>query len=923
MKEVLLAQDLNTKVQLIHPQAVDNRVELGLEKIAASLKKCGIAVEHISEDDIDRKNIGTDAQDYAIYAASAGNSELIDYLAESDLLIYHQGKPGQEGFYLSSCTSRLTVIAGGCRTGALYGCLELAERIEELGGLPVDLAFADAPAMKLRGPAIGLQKTKLEPPRQTYEYPITPDRFPWFYDKTLWQDFLEMMLRQRCNVLYLWSGHPFASLVKVPEYPEALEVSEEEYQKNVELFSWLTAECDRRGIWVVLKFYNIHISLPFAEHHGIELHQSKPSALVADYTRKSIARFIEAYPHIGLMVCLGEALRGDQHKVDWCSDVILPGVLDGIELAQLEEHPPVIIRAHDCEPVSVMEAARKVYDNLYTMWKYNGESLTTWQQRGGWLKRHESLSSLDSTHIINVHVLANLEPFRFGSPKFIQRSIQSAFYQLGGRGLHLYPMFFWDWPWSPDKSEPRQRQMDRDFMWYETWFRYAWRPDRDPKLEQLYWRARLMEHFGCGEETAEALLEAYEASGECTPRLLRRIGITEGNRQTLSLGMTMSQLTNDRRYSPNRELWQSVAPAGERLSDYIAAEGREQAHLGETPENMLKQVIAYADRAVKAITTIKNSNDITRNAHDFTGLADDIEAIDLMMKHFNSKIQAALALMRYRRDMNENLIGDANLLDQSVSLLADSLDWYRKLTDLTSRTYLYANSMQTRQRKIPFADGDAYGHWQNCLPRYEEEYRFFSEQADRLKSGWHPGKDKEEEEAPAPLCESQIGLKILNDEYKPYTLARGELAFVDGAMDIQNIAPELVGLSSVKLNMDEAIRKGNTVRFELAQDAQLLIGYFQGGGLMWLQVPELETNTHADDRGGLKPVLTNAMKITGCPPVNVHAFRYEKGSHELYLGTGSFLILGAVAAETKIENRDAGMQKESLESLEWLYPQWD
>jgi hypothetical protein len=123
--------------------------------------------------------------------------------------------------------------------------------------------------------------------------------------------------------------------------------------------------------------------------------------------------------------------------------------------------------------------------------------------------------------------------------------------------------------------------------------------------------------------------------------------------------------------------------------------------------------------------------------------------------------------------------------------------------------------------------------------------------------------------------------------------------------------------------MDEAIRKGNTVRFELAQDAQLLIGYFQGGGLMWLQVPELETNTHADDRGGLKPVLTNAMKITGCPPVNVHAFRYEKGSHELYLGTGSFLILGAVAAETKIENRDAGMQKESLESLEWLYPQWD
>ena len=39
--------------------------------------------------------------------------------------------------------------------------------------------------------------------------------------------YLDMMVRNRCNVLDIWSGHPFASLVKVPEYPEALEVSEE------------------------------------------------------------------------------------------------------------------------------------------------------------------------------------------------------------------------------------------------------------------------------------------------------------------------------------------------------------------------------------------------------------------------------------------------------------------------------------------------------------------------------------------------------------------------------------------------------------------------------------------------------------------------------------------------------------------------
>ena len=79
---------------------------------------------------------------------------------------------------------------------------------------------------------MGLQKTTVEPPRRTYEYPITPDRFSWFYDKPLWEKFLDMLLENRANVLYLWSGHPFSSLQKLERFPEALEVTEEEYQKN-------------------------------------------------------------------------------------------------------------------------------------------------------------------------------------------------------------------------------------------------------------------------------------------------------------------------------------------------------------------------------------------------------------------------------------------------------------------------------------------------------------------------------------------------------------------------------------------------------------------------------------------------------------------------------------------------------------------
>ena len=99
----------------------------------------------------------------------------------------------------------------------------------------------------------------------------------------------------------------------------------------------------------------------------------------------------------------------------------------------------------------------------------------------------------------------------------------------------------------------------------------------------------------------------------------------------------------------------------------------------------------------------------------------------------------------------------------------------------------------------------------------------------------------------------------------------------------------------------------------------IFIGYFKAPGPQWNQVPTLETNTQADDRGGLMPVIKSAMKVTSTPPVDIHAFRYEKGRHQIFLGTGSFLIVGVVPMDQPIAARNAQMEKENLQSLDWLY----
>jgi len=906
---------MNKKVTILMSPTGENdkkRIMFGLQRLQKALICSGydVYMQTLPENYAEYRNI----EGEKIYIGVAGQDRFISWLEENELLIYHSCRPGYEGMYIVTIPARLTLVAGGDETGALYGCLELADRISEENEIPREIAYYDAPVMKLRGPVVGLQKTKLEPPRLTYEYPITPDRFPWFYDKAMWEEYMEMMLKERCNVLYIWSGHPFSSLVKLPDYPEALEVTEEEYQRNREIFAWLTEECDKRGIWVVLKFYNIHIPYPFAVKHNLELLQSSINPLVADYTYKSIVEFVKSYPHIGLMVCLGEALRGNQNKTRWFVETILPAVKQGVAEAGLKEEPPVILRGHDCDPIDAINQATRIYGNLYTQWKYNGESLTTYFLRGKWKRIHQELSALGTTHIMNVHILADLEPFRFNNPSFIQKCVKAGQSLLGCNGLHLYPLFYWDWPYSPDKTTPRLKQLDRDWIWFAAWFRYAWNPDRDEKDEKLYWIHRIMKHEGCSYDAAKKLLEAQESIGECAPRLLGRIGITEGNRQTLSLGMTMSQLTNVVRYRPNYELWYSVARKGEQPDDYIKAEKNHQPHIGETPYDCAEEVMYFAEKALDKINELFSMPGY-HPTEEAERIKTDIEAIYLMSASYCSKIKAAMKIIEYKYSMDEKCRGDLKLLEEAEKPFAESLEYYRKLAELTERTYLYANSMQTPQRKIPFPDGEKYGHWVQCLPEYEKEYGNFVKNLNRMKNGWLPGGKKDESIERLKEASFSIG----KGSCETFRVEKGEKLFTDCNFRIQNIAPEIHGLTGIRMGLGEAISEGVHVNFTLDEDSYVLVGYFNSKGVESLQVPDLETNTHADDRGGLAVVFRNALKADGCPPVNIHAFRYEKGTHEMYLGTGGFVIVGVVPVSEKLHARDAGLEGEGLETLDWLY----
>jgi hypothetical protein len=927
-------------VSIYIPTNAAPRVEFGAEKLAEALKAVKLDAAIVrSEPKSGLKIILNPSRDSAL-----GREGFNLIRSRRPVLRSSTAEGGRKEAQTSDPQSAIRnpqsfVVSYNDDSGALYGCLELAKRIRAEGKLPVITDFSDKPVMTLRGTCIGMQKTYILPGRKVYEYPYTPELFPWFYDQALWREYLDFLVANRMNTLYLWNGHPFSSLVRLKDYPEAVEVpggtnpsskwtpsysprdagnrsgaaakrvlpcwqqakSKNVFAQNVEMFRWLTTECDKRGIWLVQMFYNIFLPKPLAEKHGVSTQLAAPTPLASDYTRKAIAEFVKQYPNVGLMVCLGEALQGTENQINWCTNTILPGVLDGMKAAGLKEQPPVVIRTHAMDAKAIMPACFQVYSNLYTETKYNGESLTTWEPRGKGQATHLAMSQL-GPHLVNVHILSNLEPFRYGDQRFIQKCMQAARDRLGASGLHLYPLAYWNWPYSPDIANPPLKQWDRDWIWFEAWARYAWNPDVPEPEDRAYWIGRLADFYGCNTNAAGKILDAYNDAGEVAPRLIRRFGITEGNRQTLSLGMTLDQLVNPKKYSVLPDLWESQSPPGERLQEYVKKEWNHEPHVGETPETVIAEALNYSSNAV--VSAASAASLVTRNRAEFERLQNDVHCIQAMAQSYAAKAIAAERVLHY--DYSQNVSDMAKAED----VLAESLWYYQTLAQLTGTTYHFANSMQTSQRKIPFPGGvKGVGTnylWSQLAPLYQKELDDFRARVARLKQSTN---------APvAVVNEANIkpwpsaAFKLLSTNAETYEVKVGARPFTDRNYTIRELAPELNGLTGIRFS-HEAAKSGRyePVEFEASEPVQVLVGYFNNPKDIWLQVPNLDFAAQADERGGIEPVIRNAADIEQCPDVNVHAFRYDAGRQKLELiGKGSFVILGIVPQSAKLERRDAG-----------------
>jgi hypothetical protein len=492
------------------------------------------------------------------------------------------------------------------------------------------------------------------------------------------------------------------------------------------------------------------------------------------------------------------------------------------------------------------------------MHKWNGESLTWTDVRGGVLELHNKLVVLGSQHIANVHLLSNLEPFRWGSPEFVQETVTNMV-RHGIRGLHLYPLRYWEWPVTADNTKPLLLQIDRDWIWFETWARYAWNPVRNRTAEREYWIGRFADKYGTREAGA-ALLDAYQFAGVCAPRLLPRIGITEGNRQAFTLGMLMPQLINPARYRALELLWTGDAPPGERLDEWVQKEAAHEPHTGDTPLQAAHEVVASAAKAVAAAESARP----TRNLDEYQRVVNDMRAIHAMMRYYELKTQAAAAVLQYD-------------FKRAGPLLRASVEEFRRLVALTDKTYREACSVHSNSRRIPFPGAPGrYTHWRDTLPEYEKELATFVARTSGLPAT----------AAPARAAWAAVPFTTAAQTFR---VQPGAPIYTDNAAMLTSVAPELAKLTGIRVP-----QAGGRVEFTLSEPAQVLVAFFHSQHRNAAAVPPKDE---------WNPVLFNGIAAGDHPAFTVYAHELPTGRNELDFGPGGYVVAGFVKQNARLDPR--------------------
>lgn len=438
---------------------------------------------------------------------------------------------GEQTFLVTRAENEL-LIKGGDETGLMYGSLELAELINIDQKIPsLEKALTGKPYIKQRGLKFNVP-LDIRTPSYQDAGDAAQNNILEMWNFEFWKAYLDMMAKNRYNVLTLWNPHPFPSMIHLAEYPDItlqnvcgttfpidkdrldepdakfiagcgvstdvldnlIVLKEISMNEKIDFWRKVMAYAKDRGVDVYFFTWNIKLNSVappgwYREQQnkkGIQgkygINNDQENQKTIDYLRKAVKEFVLTYPDLaGIGITAGENMEDRNDEFDrekWLWATYGEGICDA-KKQQPDRKIKFIHRYWQSDISGIVDDFISKYpDEINLSFKYARARMYAtpnphWADE--YINEYSKLGLKSWWNIRNDDIFN----FRWGDPEFASAFIKNipsenltAGYFMGSDGYVWGREFT-----SKHPKNPRELEIDKHWYNFMLWGRLGYNPD--------------------------------------------------------------------------------------------------------------------------------------------------------------------------------------------------------------------------------------------------------------------------------------------------------------------------------------------------------------------------------------------------------------------------------------------------------------
>jgi hypothetical protein len=409
-----------------------------------------------------------------------------------------------EGFQIIRSDKNIIVV-GADEKGAMYGILDIAEQLQNNKGKlgPV--------SAKIEEPRLGFRAIKFNLPFMAYRSSISLTQQDYVVrDLKFWETFLDMMARNRFNVISLWSMHPYHYMIRAINFPEACPFDDKELLSWKNFWTQLFKMAHDRGIETYMINWNTFVSPSFASAHKVALYSVAPShaglgdtsKIIEQYTKETITQVINEYPELdGLGITIGERMGGmtPEERRGWLDRTIFAGMKEANRKIKFVYRAPLSANTgsggstseeNDLKSRKHIETldSKETFVEFKYNWSHGHSSPRLFIVHGGKLTDKYRNPIPDKYKYVWTVRNEDFYILRWGNSDFIREFIKNNGQEYVG-GCFLGSEIFTpalDFTSRPGPFKTWDYHFQRQWLWYAMWGRLMYNPETpDLIFEQM------------------------------------------------------------------------------------------------------------------------------------------------------------------------------------------------------------------------------------------------------------------------------------------------------------------------------------------------------------------------------------------------------------------------------------------------------